>query len=249
MKSDEKFGVVSDYWKWSNGTQTPWDCRIKNGSTTWYRETFIPVLENEYALRELVQRIKFLREKIQALEKIADLDQTQLAQLNAELEQAQKNRAQTAYQLYRAESLLGDILKKKYDSLRQDPSWYMRQDLIQDCKDRGGCCNRACGCCSQRCLTSKETKGVGHCTWDCRCCVYYRGFEISAEEKERARVEFGERLRSWNASFLLRMTNGFFTKAKSELESEPQPQPESKPEPKPRPQTRRVRHWIEFWKR
>lgn len=63
MESNEEFGVVDNYWRYIQGTQTPWDCRIENGSRTWHREIFISVLENEYALRELAQRIEFLREK------------------------------------------------------------------------------------------------------------------------------------------------------------------------------------------
>ena len=251
----EKFGTSEKYWRKIDGKREPYHANLSYRSITFDREIFISVIENEYALRELAQRLEFLRKEIKGLEKMIDseVNHSQLAQLNTELGEAQKKHALQIYQHYRAESLLAyNSFKDEYDSLRQDPSWYMRDELVQDCKDRGGCCSRACGCCAQRHL-SPETKGLGHCTWDCHCCIYYRGFQFSEEEKEKARTEFGDNLRSWNPAYLLTMTNAFFTK----VEPEPKPEPDSKPEPKPTPQPQPVpdrqtqppRRWTKFWKR
>lgn len=246
FRTSQNWGL---HWR-SSGEPCSNQSSLKYGSDHYDREMFISVIENEYALRELVQRLEFLRKKIKGLEKMADseADNSQLAQLNTELEEAQKKHALQTYQHYKAESLVaGHPFKAEYDSLRQDPSWYMRYELVQDCKSRGGCCGRACGCCAQRHLSSNETKGIGHCTWDCYCCVYYRGFEFSKGEKEEARREFKELLRRWNASCLLIMTNAFFTK----VEPESKPEPDSNPTPGPIPdsQTQHPWRWARFWKR
>ena len=248
--------MMKQHWTYQYDKRDTDGCRLTDGSRTYHPGIFISVIENEYALRELVQRLEFLRKKINVLEKMADfkVDHTKLAQLNKELGEARRAHDLQTYQYSRAELRLGrDTLKEKYDSLRQNPSWYMRQELIGDCKDRGGCCSRDCGCCSERHLTSIDTQGLGHCTWDCSCCAYSRGFEFSAVEKEKARCKFGENLRSRKAAHLLTMTNGFFTEATSESESEPESHFEHEPQGQPDCNNltlkQSARRWVKSWKR
>src|SRR6202000_3302571 len=98
------------------------------------------------------------QKKITALEKVASIEvhQIQLTKLETELEEARKSYTLQEHELYIAESMISERpLKQNYDCLRQKPDWYMRHDLIQDCKYRGGCCSTGCGCCAQRYLTSE----------------------------------------------------------------------------------------------
>lgn len=244
MKSQRnKFRAVKDYYIYRPNACELYDRRLTYNSRAYDRDIFLSVIHNEYALRELVQRMESLRQKIKALEKIADSDNdTQLAQLNTELTQTQKAHALQLHQHYLSEvKLSGGSFKEEYDSLRLDPSWYIRHELVQDCKDRGGCCSRACGCCAQRHLKSSGTKGIGHCTWDCYCCASHRGFEFSAQEKQNARKQLYNSLKSWDPGYLLKMTNAFFT----------QPEPKSKSKTSEWKLRRQSRHFcgrIKFWK-
>ncbi|CAL5870669.1 uncharacterized protein PFLUO_LOCUS4909 [Penicillium psychrofluorescens] len=213
-----RFEAVDWYWSPEDNfkhRRHALDTRLQYGSLKYDRELFISIICNEYALRVSAQRIEMLQKEIKALEKLTNIevDQIQFAQLNTGLEEVQKKHSLQKHQLYISESMIPERpLKQNYDSLRRNPDWYMRHELIQDCKDRGGCCSRGCGCCAQRYLTSEKMNGIGHCTWDCWCCLQYRGFDLSAEEKEKAEKELGENLRSWNPAYLLKMTDGFFTK-------------------------------------
>lgn len=102
-----------------------------------------------------------LQKGIKALKKLAsiEVDQIQFALLHTGLEEVQKKYTLQEHQLYVAESMIPERpAKQNYDSLRRNPDWYMRHELIQDCKDRGGCCSRGCGCCAQRYLTFEKMK-------------------------------------------------------------------------------------------
>lgn len=190
----------------------------------------------EYALRELTQREEMLRRRAITLQKTIviesdkpELDKTNKAQLekiNEQLAEAQAQYPRKAYLLYGAESMLVSGFKEPYDSLRRDATWYMHEEMVQDCSDQGGCCSRKCGCCAQR--SASNMKGAGHCTTECWCCIGYRGFELPEEDKEEIRKNFESRLEDQHSVYLLKVANWFFCPL------EPQPKPRPMPQPKSR---------------
>lgn len=103
-------------------------------------------------------------------------------------------------------------LRRGYMSVKSNPAWYLREELVEDCVSRGGCCSRDCGCCERRRLSAKNGKGIGHCTVECMCCIHDQGSEFTAEEKKDFNGWFGKMLRSNNPAFLLRITNAYFSK-------------------------------------
>ncbi|KAJ5371593.1 hypothetical protein N7517_003599 [Penicillium concentricum] len=108
------------------------------------------VLLAERALRELTwQPCPFIESYKAQSNKATAIESTraQLEKANQQLKNAQLQYPRKEYALYRAERR---GLKEVYDSLRRDPKWFMREELVQDCSDRGGCCSRDCGCCAQR---------------------------------------------------------------------------------------------------
>lgn len=150
---------------------------------------FARVICAEHYLRATIQREEALKAKIEASKKAGSIeeDRGQLGQLLEELESLQRKRSQQEREPYEAESMIPERpLKRIYDKLRQNPNWYMRKELVQDCIARGGCCSRSCKCCSQRPSHSKMRRGTGHCTVECLCCLAHRGFEIPADEKKEA---------------------------------------------------------------
>lgn len=61
-------------------------------------------------------------------------------------------------------------LKKTYDEIRKNPTWYLRRELVDEYIASGGCCGRACKCCDTRHIGKNHLKGLGHCTYFCHCC-------------------------------------------------------------------------------
>jgi hypothetical protein len=102
-------------------------------------------------------------------------------------------------------------LKRDYDAMRQDPTWYLRKELIEDCFGRGCCCARGCDCCRNR-ASAYYKRGVGHCTTDCGCCASERGFEYTAGEKQQIVEQFDKMLRSRNPSYIVKMAEAYFVK-------------------------------------
>ncbi|KAJ5498561.1 hypothetical protein N7453_007612 [Penicillium expansum] len=106
-------------------------------------------------------------------------------------------------------------LKQDYDATRQDPTWYLRKQLVEDCIGRGGCCARGCDCCEDR-APAQFKKGVGHCTAGCSCCASERGFEHTAEEMQETVDQLDSMLRSRNPSYVIKMTEAYFVKPRQE---------------------------------
>ncbi|KAJ5080923.1 hypothetical protein N7456_013633 [Penicillium angulare] len=102
--------------------------------------------------------------------------------LQQKLEDTKYQHRELTHKLHEAETMLPDLIRQNYEYIRKDPKWYMRNELVKDCADRGGCCGRECGCCALR-ANHFYTNGVGHCTVECFCCVGFRGFRPSPEEK------------------------------------------------------------------
>lgn len=107
--------------------------------------------------------------------------------------------------------MIPEPVKWGYDLLREDPTWYLRKELIKDCAARNGCCSRSCGCCEKRQFTTERRKGIGHCTPECECCSTDRGFEFTTEEKREIERKLRTMLISKNAAFLLRMAHAYFS--------------------------------------
>jgi hypothetical protein len=164
-------------------------------SKRFRRSDITDLIHAELALRELSQCEETLLHRVQALQKATAIesDRTQLENAKQQLEKAQAHFPRMEHALYRAETMLCPLLKKAYDSLRRDAKWFMREEMVQDCSEQGGCCIRECGCCSRRHL-SKRKKGRGHCTLECWCCIGFRGFELPEEEKQEVRNDFKKRI-------------------------------------------------------
>lgn len=132
--------------------------------------------------------------------------------LKQKLSDVKSQHAHLSRTIYEYESMLPSPVKKTYESLRKNPKWYMREELITDCKGRDGCCSRGCGCCALRASHSYK-KGVGHCTVECICCVRYRGFRPSMEEKKNVLKAMTMLFRCDAATYFLKMVNGYFSKS------------------------------------
>ncbi len=174
-------------------------------------EKIIEIIVADHALRELKQREEALHHRVTALQKAKTLE-SDSSELDNTSEQLEKTRAQVPrkeYGLYRAVSMLDPYFKRLYDDLRDNAQWFMRQDMVRDCSDRGGCCSRNCVCCSHRQLF-KRKKGDGHCTTECWCCTVFRGFELSADDKEEISKDLRVRLEAKTSGYLLTMANSFF---------------------------------------
>ncbi|CAG7971468.1 unnamed protein product [Penicillium salamii] len=178
---------------------------LSNGFDSIHRDTAIDVIITEHALREQVQREEAMNIRAASSEKLmaAEDQKPQSSNVKLNLEHA----------LYRAVSMLEPPDKIAYDALRRDPNWFMSEGLVEDCIDSGGCCSRQCGCCAWRRPLGAH-KGKGHCTSECWCCIRFRGYELSENQKEEIRENMKFRLRSrkclTSSPYLLRMATWFF---------------------------------------
>ncbi|KAJ5138790.1 uncharacterized protein N7515_003638, partial [Penicillium bovifimosum] len=123
----------------------------------------------EHALRELTQREERLHHKVIALQKAVAIESdgnsyaTHLENAQSQLEMARAQYPRKAHDLFLVEYRFPPEMQHAYHSLRRDPEWFMRKEMIQECSDRGG---------------------RGHCTAECECCIGFRGFELSEEVKQ-----------------------------------------------------------------
>ncbi|KAJ5868557.1 hypothetical protein N7534_003110 [Penicillium rubens] len=212
------------------------------GSESVYRERITDVLLAEHALLELSQREEMLHHRATALDKTLAVEsdrlqpektnsvestRTELEKTHQQLKEAQVECARKEYALYEATSMLTPYIKKLYDNLRRDPKWFMREELVQDCSDRGGCCSRECGCCAQRCEEEKNLlqrkKGRGHCTTECQCCIGFRGFEFPEEDKEKIRRDFEAKVKYpiTGSAYFIKLANWYFCPLKCQKPSNP----------------------------
>ncbi|KAJ5968371.1 hypothetical protein N7501_004619 [Penicillium viridicatum] len=163
----------------------------------------------EYLLRACKQLKEWNEIKLRALNKSTEDDTNMRLEWEKDLKCVIPEIAEA---LHNAEVLLPQRpLKKICDKIRQDPAWYLRKELINDCIERGGCCGRTCGCCEKRCLTGKE-KGIGYCTMGCWCCEVNRVYSITDDGWDVVFNNLLDRLQSENPSYLLAMTEAYFSK-------------------------------------
>ncbi|KAJ5982880.1 hypothetical protein N7481_004979 [Penicillium waksmanii] len=103
------------------------------------------ILRAEQDLRELVQLEETLQHRVIAFKKASYIepDATQIEKIEKQLEETQAKYARKAHDLYECEISIPMELKDAYDSLRHNPKWFMREGMVKDCSQRGGCCSRA----------------------------------------------------------------------------------------------------------
>jgi hypothetical protein len=175
-------------------------------------ETFGAILMFDYFLRALIQHMEGIKAELQALEKSTEDDANMRHEYECDLERLEGKIWEATECLRNAEIQLPQRpLKKIYDEIRQNPTWYLRKELVNDCAERGGCCTRSCGCCEKRCLSGKG-KGIGHCTITCWCCEVNRGHERIDAEWDMVVGHLEDRFRSENPSYLLTLTEAYFSK-------------------------------------
>lgn len=160
---------------------------LRYGSDYIVRSKITELFLANLALRELTQREETLHYRAMASQKAVAIESngTQVEKANKELEEAEAQFRRKEYVIYSKETMLEAEFKEPYDSLRRDTKWFMREEMIQDCSGRGGCCSRECGYCEQRHI-SKRKRGKGHCTVECWCCITFRGYELPERKKRRS---------------------------------------------------------------
>lgn len=189
---------------------------LTNGRGYLERDHAIDVIVADYALREQVQREETLNHRARASQKLtaSDNDKTQHRKTIERLEQTKRECFLKERALYQVVSMLSPPNKSAYDTVRHDTTWFMGEDLVEDCSDQGGCCSRQCGCCAKRHL-SKAQKGIGHCTSECWCCTSFRGFDLTEHDRMEIRSNMERRLRDTvkketSSPYLLKMATWFF---------------------------------------
>lgn len=107
-------------------------------------------------------------------------------------------------------------LKQLYVSLRKDPGWYLREELVNDCAAGGGCCGEECGCCAKR-LKNLPRKGIsGHCSLACQCCARRKGRRPHGGVVARIDKQYKEALESENPFFLASIASAYFAERESQ---------------------------------
>lgn len=184
------------------------------------RSYFLALLVSEYKLRMSMQKRERLERNMNirypppgydGRPQVPKSDENGLQTIQHELNDANYHQSQRSRKLWEIEVMLPRKVKQNYKSIRQDPKWYMRKELVKDCAEQGGCCRRSCGCCALRAKRSSEN-GVGHCTVECACCVDYRGFDPCPEEKAAIIKGMTMNFRCDIATYFLKMVNAFFSK-------------------------------------
>ncbi|CRL25255.1 unnamed protein product [Penicillium camemberti] len=209
----QTFKPVDKYGQSSDKNPTVWRLRY-NFNLEFEVDILADLITSEYKLRQTLQQKENLEENIRALEKIPGNceDKKQLQQYYEELEIIKRDHSKNGQTMFANESMFPPgSLKRNYDAMREDLAWYLRQELVQDCISRGGCCARGCDCCRNR-ATARYERGVGHCTGGFGCCSSERGFEYTAEEKQQTADQLNSMLLAPNPSYIIKMAEAYFVK-------------------------------------
>ncbi|KAJ5921453.1 hypothetical protein N7466_009779 [Penicillium verhagenii] len=178
-------------------------CRLYWNETDWLSCGFAAdIIFYHYKLRAAVQRVEYLEGR----------EKHEIRNYSEELENARQEIGLNERELYWCETRMRSTgIGVPYALLRQNPGWYLRSELIEDCKGSGGCCGRSCGCCKKR-QSSKWKKAAGHCTADCSCCATHRQAAFNQWQKDRILNRFREMLQASEHSneYLCKMTIGYF---------------------------------------
>ncbi|CAG8048514.1 unnamed protein product [Penicillium salamii] len=175
-------------------------------------DAFVDVIISDHVIREIVQRERFLKNELRTFEKIGPIvDHNKEEGYSQELANLPRQYSEAEHKLYQAETKIpGGFMRSGYDDLRQDPTWYLRTELVEDCKKKGGCCGRSCGCCLDRHEQAARNRGLGHCTPSCACCVSERGFDFAARERRRVIDDLENRMYDDDPTFVIQMIEAFF---------------------------------------
>lgn len=188
--------------------------RLKYGKNFIFDiRVFVDIMITEYVLREIVQREHALKIKARVSEKIAT-DKHEEARYDEQLRDLSQEYTKAEWEFYLAESMLpiGPV-KRSYDILRQSPAWYLREELVEDCARRGGCCGRNCGCCKTRQSATKRIKGIGHCTLSCQCCSNERGFKYTTHQRQQMVLDLENHFYDHNPAYVIKMADSYFLKS------------------------------------
>lgn len=176
------------------------------------------LIDQDIFLREAAQRIQQYEFDILRLEKESEYSNNVVDSLKSVQNEQEEVKAlimRAEENIYAAELLLPEKpLRKVYRKIRENPAWYLRPELVQDCIARGGCCGRDCRCCESRHINhntkGKWKPGAGHCTVECHCCCKNRGFSLEGDERQEVSDRLRKRLSSRNPSYLLALSESYF---------------------------------------
>lgn len=135
------------------------------------------------------------------------MEQPPACDFDLKIRSTQAKRIKNEYTMFRLISELPPRVTKYFDSLRYERLWYMRDEMVDDCAGRGGCCSRGCGCCARRSL-SENSKIRGHCTTECWCCSSFADPSLTDEDKASIALNLDQLLES--PIFLSKMANCYF---------------------------------------
>jgi hypothetical protein len=181
----QKFATDSEHW------------RVNFSNTSGSILLFTDLILVEHTLRRSLQRADCLEKRMIALQDVTCTrgERKQLKSYGKELRKLTQAIEVQDRALYEKQATLAvPYLKPTHAFLTQNPAWYLRKELTDDCIARGGCCSRQCGCCEDRHLHPRWTRGrgIGHCTAECGCCAIYRGYDYTNKEREEAVSQFKE---------------------------------------------------------
>ncbi|KAJ5961246.1 uncharacterized protein N7479_008396 [Penicillium vulpinum] len=161
---------------------------------------FVDIIIAEYLLREIVQREQFLKNKVRASKKLAE-DQDKETRYDEALRNLLRQYSEAEYELYLTETMLPvGRIKQSYDSLRQNPTWYLRKELVEDCVKRGAAVVKAVDAVK---LAMKKLKETRYWTIE-------RGFEYTTNERECLVDDFKPKLYDNNPACVIQMAEAFF---------------------------------------
>ena len=169
------------------------------------------IIFSDYCLRALTQRIDDLEQLMEPLQQQAcsKEDLKTLQRYERLREKIKECIPEFEMEMFSAEVQLPErLLKRAYDKIRENPTWYLRPELIKDCIERGGCCGKSCRCCERRYRPENGRRGIGHCTVLCGCCGSHR--ESDSEKIGEAWDQMAALLHSKNPSYLLALAEGYF---------------------------------------
>ena len=136
------FRPVTDYGKDYRGLSTAKLLTCGNRHTFQFKvEVFVDIIISDYILHEEVQLGESLKEKIRVLHKtvLGEEEQAQLYQYGSVLQAVRRKCIESEQRFYLSDAMLpSGSLRTSYESLRQSLSWYLREQLVEDCARRGG---------------------------------------------------------------------------------------------------------------
>ncbi|KAJ5489669.1 hypothetical protein N7539_004559 [Penicillium diatomitis] len=165
----------------------------------------------DYALRYLSQIEAALVKKRKKCLQRRDLDPALLKSCDDLLAETREEFADLEQGMLVTENMLPEgNVKGAYETLREDPSWWLRKELVRECIARGGCCARRCGCCENRSLDRSKGHGLGHCTSACHCCAKTGEWWVTTERRAEMIDILGDSLHSRDPEYLVKMADAFF---------------------------------------